>query len=125
MDKSSVERRRGRRAALEVPVLIRRSAGTGRSEAFTEEGVRNISLAGIYFETEAGERYPLDEVFITSVSVPESQTRHFPFSRIAGRGRVVRVRELSPTGSSGKKRFGIALEFSEDVTALTAIPARG
>jgi hypothetical protein len=103
-------------------LLIRRA---DRSEPFTEEIVKNVSLAGVYFETEAADRYGMNDVLITSVAVPESQTRHFPFSRIAGRSRVVRVRELAQPGGSGKKRFGIALEFGDDVTALTAIPARG
>ena len=124
MERGNVERRRGRRASLEAPLLIRR-AGTAKPEPFKEEVAKNVSLAGVYFETESGEQYALNDVLVTSVSVPESQTRSFPFSRIAGRGRVVRIKELPQDDPSGRKRFGIAVEFSEDITALTAIPVRG
>ena len=88
-----------------------------------EEVTQNISLAGVYFETDDS-NYTLNDVVMTSVAIPESQTRHFPFTRLAGRSRVVRVSELPPSGSGGRKRVGIALEFGDDVTALTAIPTR-
>ncbi len=123
MERGNVERRRGRRANLEAPLLIRR-AGTAKPEPFKEEVAKNVSLAGVYFETDSGDHYTVNDVLITSVSVPESQTRNFPFSRIAGRGRVVRVKELPQDDPSGRKRFGIAVEFGEDITALTAIPVR-
>ena len=124
MERGNVERRRGRRANLEAPLLIRR-AGTAKPEPFKEEVAKNVSLAGVYFETDSGDRYAVNDVLMTSVSVPESQTRSFPFSRIAGRGRVVRVKELPQEGQAGRKRFGIAVEFGDDITALTAIPVRG
>ena len=81
----------------------------------------NISLAGVYFETHAGDAYAVNDVVMTSVSIPASSTREFPFTRLAGRSRVVRVREL-PADKSGGKRYGVALQFGEDLTALTTIP---
>ncbi len=88
-----------------------------------QETATNISLAGVYFETEQGEGYSVNEVLTTSVAIPESQSRVFPFRRVAGRGRVVRVHELpQQEGASRTKRFGVALEFGEDIIALTALP---
>ena len=123
MLQSRVERRRGRRAAVPAPLVIRRSGSQG-SGARVEEQASNVSLAGVYFETT--KPYAPDEIVIASVSIPEpSQTRDFPFTRLAGRSRVVRVEELPPEDAGGEKRFGIALEFGSDVTALSAIPGRG
>ena len=118
------ERRRERRISLEAPLLVRRIDGV--SEPFVEQVTGNISMAGVYFETEADGAYAIDDVVMASVSIPESQRRQFPFTRVAGRSRVVRIDELPSVSSPTKtKRLGIALEFSEDVTALTAIPSRG
>ena len=124
MERVGVERRRGRRASVKAPLLIRRFAASGLGPA-KEEVAENISLAGVYFETEESSAYAPHDVVMTSVSIPDQQNRQFPFTRVAGRSRVVRVNELLPQGPSGRKRFGIALEFGDDVTALTAIPARG
>ena len=109
---------------FEAPLLIRR-IGTESPGPFKEEVAKNVSLAGVYFETEEGKRYTLDDIVMVSVSIPEThRSREFPFTRLAGRSRVVRVESLSDAGASPRKRFGIALEFGDDVTALTAIPAR-
>ena len=119
----SVERRRGRRAYVEAPLLIRRTGA--QATAPREEVAKNVSLAGVYFETEEGHSYTNEEMVMASVSIPEAHVREFPFARLAGRGRVIRVEELSPREASGRKRFGIALEFGHDLTALSAIPSRG
>ena len=119
----SVERRRGRRASVEAPLLIRRTGAQG--SASTEEVTKNVSLAGVYFETEEGHPYADNEIVMASVSIPESSVREFPFTRLAGRGRVVRIDEVREQEPSRPKRFGIALEFGHDLTALSAIPARG
>ena len=124
MQKGSNERRRGRRITLQAPLLIRR-IGTREPEPFREEMISNISLAGVYFETDEPDAYAADGVVMTSVSVPESQRREFPFTRLAGRSRIVWIKELSPQEPEGRKRFGIAIEFGNDVTALTTIPPRG
>lgn len=123
MERASVELRRGKRAPIEVPVLIRRTGA--HSAASREEVAKNVSLAGVYFETEEGHPYVSNDIVMASVSVPEERSREFPFTRLAGRGRVVRVEEISSRSESGRKRFGIALEFGQDLTALSAIPSRG
>ena len=124
MPAGSVERRRGRRVSLQAPLLIRR-IGTREPEPFKEETISNISLAGVYFETEQADSYAPNDVVMTSVSVPESQRREFPFTRLAGRSRVVWVKALPQQGPESRKRFGVAIEFGHDVTALTTIPPRG
>ncbi len=123
MGAGSVDRRRGRRAAVQAPVVIRQ-IGSSDLASFKEEVTKNVSLAGVYFETEWPEAYTVNDVLVASVSIPESQTRLFPFTRVAGRGRVVRISELS-LGSSERRRAGIAVEFAQDVTALSALPSRG
>lgn len=119
----AVERRRGRRVNLQAPMLVRRPDGHP-AEAGEEHAIGNVSLAGAYFETERPD-YAVNDVLITSIAIPEAERRNFPFTRLAGRGRVVRVQELAPEGSGPGKRFGVALEFGHDVTALTTIPSRG
>ena len=119
-----VERRRERRATLEAPLLLRR-LGTPPSQSFEERVTKNISLAGVYFELEGEDLYGVNEPLLTSVSIPEAKQREFPFTRVAGRGRVVRVEELPPEGAGPRRRVGVAIEFSSDVTMLTAIPLRG
>ena len=123
MERASVERRRGRRAHVDAPLLIRRE--DIQETASREEVAKNVSLAGAYFETVEGHPYVNNDVVLVSVSIPEANVREFPFTRLAGRGRVVRIQEIEPWDPSGRKRFGIALEFGHDVTALSAIPSRG
>lgn len=124
MEQGGVERRRGRRAQVSAPVLIRRLGARNPAPA-REEQSANISLAGVYFETEHGDQYAVNEMVTTSVAIPTQETKQFPFRRLSGRTRVVRVHELAPEGSSDRRRFGVALEFGDDVTALTAIPSPG
>ena len=124
MVRSGMERRRGRRVDLGAPLLVRR-LGAREPGTFKELVAQNISLAGVYFETDEEEGFPLNEVFIASVSIPEPHRRAFPFTRLAGPSRVVRVIALPQQVSGEKKRFGVALEFGRDITALTATPPRG
>ena len=123
MQQGSVERRRGRRIDLQAPLLIRR-IGTREPGLFKEQRTENLGLAGVYFETDDGD-FEVNETVMTSVSIPESQRLGFPFTRLAGQGRVVRVKELANVPGDGQKKYGIALEFGNDLTALTSIPSRG
>ena len=126
MQQSGVERRRGRRMSFEAPLLIRHLSAE-ESHPFKERVTKNVSLAGVYFECEIGDAtpYAVDHVVVTSVLIPEPQRRQFPFTRLAGRGRVVRVTEF-PHGTAGtSRRVGVAVEFGDDVLALTTIPPRG
>ena len=123
MESRQIERRRGRRIELQAPLLIRRGT-TPATEPAPEYVTENISMVGIYFEADEG-AYRVNDLVNAVVSVPEPQRRSFPFTRLTGRCRVVRVNELPQTGPTGRKRFGVALEFGTDATALTASPPRG
>lgn len=123
MPQGSAERRRGRRLNLEASLLVRHD-DVKEAGPFQTHTTKNLSLAGVYFETEREPPFAVNEMVIASVSVPESYRQGFPFTRVAGKSRVVRVDELGSEGAAGK-RYGVALEFGNDVTALTAIPARG
>lgn len=117
-----IDRRRHRRIDLTVPILARRN-NDGNGASFHEGVAKNLSLAGLYFTTAGWRELQADEIMTVSVSVPPEQVRHFPFSRLAGRGRVVRVDELAKVDSSGPTLYGVALEFGEDLTVLTAAPS--
>ena len=124
MGGDSVERRRGRRVELGAPLVIR-SLGQEAPRSFEEQTTTNISLAGIYFETDDEPPYAINDAFMISVAIPESQRRDFPFTRLAGPGRVVRVTTLPSRGPEGKARVGVALELGANTTAYTATPPRG
>ena len=117
------ERRRHRRVSLSVPVLAKRMGMEERGVFETGE-TQDVSLAGVYFTTSAWRDVQPQEVLTVSIAVPREQSRDFPFSRLAGRGRVVRV---GPADDATPKepRLGIALEFAEDLTVLTAPPEHG
>ena len=121
MPQGSIERRRQRRVNVEAPFWVRH-ASTEPPEPPTEHRTVNVGLAGLYFESHA-QPYKVNDVVMASVFIPEPQRRVFPFTRLAGHGRVVRVDELQ-AGGDGRTRFGVALEFSSDLMALTSIPTR-
>ena len=117
-----IDRRRHRRIDLTLPILARLSSdGTGAT--FKEGVAKNVSLAGVYFTTAGWHALDRDEVMTVSVSIPPEKARNFPFSRLAGRGRVVRVEELAKIESPGPTLYGVALEFGEDLTVLTTAPS--
>ena len=117
-----IDRRRHRRIDLTVPILARRN-GEGTDAPFREGVAKNLSLAGIYFTTAGWKQLEADEIMTISVSIPVEKVRSFPFSRLAGRGRIVRVEELAKIASEGPTLYGVALEFGEDLTVLTAAPS--
>ena len=118
---TSIERRRQRRAQLQAPLLIRRLSRAG-ADAFQQETAINVSLAGVYFESDQTQAYAPNDIVTASVSVPEAQQRDFPFTRLAGRGRVVRIIPLAEAEASHPRRIGVAVEFGEDLTVLTGVP---
>ncbi|MBI2173743.1 MAG: hypothetical protein HYU33_00900 [Candidatus Omnitrophica bacterium] len=102
---------------------MRRGSGNA---PLIELATKNISLAGVYVEAEEGQVPAVNEIVVTTISIPEEERRAFPFARLVGRSRVVRVKPLpSSQNTSSKKRYGIALEFGSDMTALSGIPPRG
>lgn len=123
MQQGRIERRRERRLELRVPLRVHRVDAP--PEDFTEAATTNLSLGGLYFESEGDERYAQDELVAISVSIPESASEVFPFRRLVGRSRVVRVDTLPSQGGAERPRQGVALKFGDDILALTGIPSRG
>ena len=117
------ERRRYRRVPLEVQVLAKRTA-PGEPSRFQPGVTQDVSLSGVYFTTPAWQQVQPQEVLTVSISVPREQSRDFPFSRLVGRGRVVRVQPVDGE-TADEQQLGIALEFGDDLTILAAAPEHG
>lgn len=119
-DGESRDRRRGGRVALTVPVDVYQGigAGSGFVSRFSGEST-NLSVDGTYVHVPRGARFVPGELVRFSITVPTELRRHFPFSRIIGTSRVVRVDEHADTPGSAT---GLALAFCEGaVTMLAAI----
>lgn len=125
--KAEVERRRFRRAELEVPVAIR---AVGPHEEPAPEPLvgetKDISLAGVYCHLKAPCTLAPGQSVMCTVAIPEELFKRFPFARLTGRGSVVRL-EPVPAGrraddnQSSKQLIGLAIAFAPDVTALGAM----
>ncbi len=127
MDQVQVERRRKRRLSLQAPVQLGRvPARVSTDRPLREEYVtKDLGLGGVYFETAGDSAFAVDEIVTISVAIPETHIRQFPFSRLAGPGRVVRVTPLAGADvAAASKGRGVALAFSSDLTALSALPLR-
>ena len=116
------ERRQHRRLELVVPILTRRFEQA--DDLFKEGVTKNLSLAGVYFTTAAWRELTPNDQLAISISVPREKAREFPFSRIAGRGRIIRVEELAKIADNRPRLLGVALEFGEDLTVLTMAPGQ-
>ena len=126
MSSQVVERRRFRRAAIPVSVELRptgKASGSGTAEVGQ---VQNVSLAGVYCNVAPSCQLKPGDSVTCSISIPPDQAQQFPFTRILGNGWVVR-REAIPTGRrsgeqpTGVERFGLAVAFEPDITALGSI----
>ena len=94
-----VEKRSFKRLDLSLPTELRRETRDGNWES--QEGVTlNVSYNGAYVSDISNNNIKPEDTLAVSLSVPRDDARDFPFSRIAGKARVVRV-----------EKDGIALEF--------------
>jgi len=123
--KAVMERRRFRRAELDVPVSIRSWGQEETGEAITGQ-VKNVSLAGVYCHVPAPSPLKPGQQVICSISVPPEQARWFPFSRVQGKGWVVRMDSVQTGRRAGEAPpdeplLGVAVAFMPDVTALGTI----
>lgn len=101
-----VEKRRFKRLDLSLPMRLRHISGTGKEDTI-DSITANVSYNGAYvLDIDLKNLKPNDELHMT-LSVPRDETRDFPFSRLTGRAKVIRVEE-----------DGIALEFDEDISRL-------
>ncbi|HDP16282.1 MAG TPA: PilZ domain-containing protein [Candidatus Omnitrophica bacterium] len=101
-----VEKRRSQRLDLSLPANIRYASGNGDERAL--KGVTiDVSFNGAYLtDINISNIKPEDSIKI-SISVPRDDARDFPFSRLTGKAKVVRV-----------DKDGMAIDFDEDISRL-------
>ena len=101
-----VEKRKHKRLDLFLPVMLGGISNQGKVKE--REGVTvNVSYNGAYIGDVKLEDINSNDILKISISVPREEARDFPFSRLAGKARVVRV-----------DKDGIAVEFNKDVSRL-------
>ena len=106
------DRRHSPRVRLAVPVQVARTGGEeGGALASTAVQSRDLSLCGLYVIVAGEASVAPGEVLTVSVSIPWECRRAFPFSRVAGSCRVVRV---EPAASQDGPTTGVALAFCGD-----------
>ena len=116
------EKRKYRRLELALPIEVRK-IGPPAELIFEESTTTNVSLGGAYFKTRIWKDVRPKEGVYISISIPREMTRHFHFSRLAGKARVVRVEELPGDELDPLARQGIAIEFgSESISLATVAP---
>lgn len=81
--------------------------------------VKNIGLHGFYFHATTPIQIEREALLMFSVSISREAQKVFPFSRVVGKGRIVRIEHLS---DRWEDVVGIAVEFTRDVTAFAALP---
>ena len=119
-----MERRRFRRAELDLPVSIRSLAQDGSADPVIGQ-IKDVSLAGVYCYVKSPCSLKPEEPVICSVTIPPEQQRVFPFSRLHGKGWVLRVGTVTRGRRAGESQtteplVGVAMAFAPDVTALGA-----
>ncbi len=120
-----IERRQNRRARLMAPVEIRPIAQGDTSASPIEGHVRSVSLSGAYCTVKLPCTIASNEEVICSIQIPSEQTRSFPFSRVQGRGWVVRAEPVMTGRRAGEhatdEQMGLVVAFAPDVTALSTL----
>ena len=100
------EKRKFKRLDLSIPLKIRHALANGREERL-ECATEDVSYNGAYISgIDISNINKVDKLNI-SLSVPKDSSRDFPFSRIVGKARIVRI-----------EKDGIALEFTEEMSRL-------
>lgn len=101
-----VDKRKFKRLDLSIPMTLKRISSDGKENTVTGL-TSNISYNGTYVrEANIKDLKPEENLHI-SLSVPRDDTRDFPFSRLTGKARVVRV-----------EKDAVALEFNENMSRL-------
>lgn len=115
------DRRHWPRVRLAVPVEVSPGAG-GRGEAAPQFMAQSSDLSpgGLYLTTRDSGAFAPGEMLTVSIAIPWEFRQRFPFSRLMGPCRVVRVDEV--TTESGATR-GVALAFcgTDAVTFLGTV----
>ncbi len=111
----SFERRKHRR--IDLPLLVEGRRREDGREVFERATTTDISVGGAYFKISNWQGIRVDDVISVSVSIPRQLAHKFPFSRIVGKARVIRV-EKPLSQESASPRQAIALEFAPDMLFL-------
>jgi len=119
-DPRSGDHRRWRRVRLSVPVQLGKGA-EGKEGGLCPHAAetRDLGPGGAYVTINGANPFALGELLRVWISIPWELRHSFPFARVAGSGRVVRMEELPM--SDQENQTGLALEFCEDVTVLGTI----
>ncbi|MDP3723628.1 MAG: PilZ domain-containing protein [Candidatus Omnitrophota bacterium] len=128
------DRRRWHRVQCSAPVqFCIGTAQKGGVSSFLEGRSTDLSVDGLYLTTRVVTSVAPGDPLTVSIRIPLERRRSFPFSRIVGLCRVVRVEDLEKewVGGSegqvdtrqpaGKAAQGLALAFCEGVTRLGAM----
>ena len=126
--RTATEQRQYRRAEIDASLSIRLLSQLSQNEPASPIPcrVKNASLAGVYCYVGDGYSLKPGDQVVCSLAIPTEQTRLFPFRRVLGKGRIVRVEPI-PTGRragespSGQQLFGAAIAFAPDITALGSL----
>jgi len=105
MERSS-ERRKHKRVALSIPAMVRGPQDAQRP-MLEEASTVNISQRGVYLKTGDRPEISPGEKVNLHISIPRSEANIFPFSRLAGKAKVVRI-----------EKEGMALKFDDDLIFL-------
>lgn len=101
-----VEKRKFKRLDLSLPTRVRYNLN-GVKEKVQEGFTLNVSFNGAYIVNININDIKAGDNINVLLSVPRDDTRDFPFSRLAGKAKVVRVDEN-----------GVAVEFNENISRL-------
>ena len=105
MERSS-ERRRHKRVALSISAMVKDPQDAQRL-MFERASTVNISQGGAYLRTSDRPKINPGEKVNVHISIPRSEANIFPFSRLAGKAKVVRT-----------EKEGMALKFDDDLIFL-------
>jgi hypothetical protein len=124
---SAMDRRRFKRAELDVGVEIRPIDGENEKKPSITGQVKNVSLAGVYCYIKEACTLKKGEQVVCSIIVPQEQFRLFPFSRLISKGWVIRCEPVKAGKRAGESSIpdeqlhGLAVAFAPNVTALGII----
>ena len=103
----SFERRKYKRVALSIPAMVRDLRDDAQRLMLERTSTVNISQGGAYLRTgDRPEISPGEKVNI-HISIPRSEANIFPFSRLSGEAKVIRI-----------EKEGMALKFDDDLIFL-------
>lgn len=100
------EKRRSKRLDLSLPITVKRASGKEKAELHSAVTI-NVSYNGAYVVDIGLKNIKPEDHLNVSISVPREEARDFPFSRLTGKAKVVRV-----------EKQGVALEFGEEMSRL-------